>query len=123
MELQSNGEYAGFYGQLFRESTENFYVSYMPIKAKKMKTKKIPLVIYTVIVAGLTILGTRLYDSVSDTTDPAIANGPFWAGLCVKTDSKDGMNELICSNIRIFVKAEDYDRSVRKRELSGILND
>lgn len=39
MELQSNGEYAGFYGQLFRESTENFYVSYMPIKAKKMKTK------------------------------------------------------------------------------------
>ncbi|WP_181147505.1 hypothetical protein [Raoultella ornithinolytica] len=46
-----------------------------------MKTKKIPLVIYTVIVAGLTILGTRLYDSVSDTTDPAIANGPFWAGL------------------------------------------
>ena len=60
-----------------------------------MKTKKIPLVIYTVIVAGLTILGTRLYDSVSDTTDPAIANGPFWAGLCVKTDSKDGMNELI----------------------------
>ena len=59
-----------------------------------MKTKKIPLVIYTVIVAGLTILGTRLYDSVSDTTDPAIANGPFWAGLCVKTDSKDGMNEL-----------------------------
>ena len=84
-----------------------------------MKTKKIPLVIYTVIVAGLTILGTRLYDSVSDTTDPAIANGPFWAGLCVK----DGMNELICSNIRIFVKAEDYDRSVRKRELSGILND
>lgn len=40
-----------------------------------MKTKKIPLVIYTVIVAGLTILGTRLYDSVSDTTDPAIANG------------------------------------------------
>ena len=88
-----------------------------------MKTKKIPLVIYTVIVAGLTILGTRLYDSVSDTTDPAIANGPFWAGLCVKTDSKDGMNELICSNIRIFVKAEDFDRSVRKRELSGILND
>lgn len=88
-----------------------------------MKTKKIPLVIYTVIVAGLTILGTRLYDSVSDTTDLAIANGPFWAGLCVKTDIKDGMNELICSNIRIFVKAEDYDRSVRKRELSGILND
>lgn len=39
MELQSNGEYAGFYGQLFRESTENFYVSYMPIKAKKMKTR------------------------------------------------------------------------------------
>nr|UUW41721.1 hypothetical protein [Klebsiella michiganensis] len=38
----------------------------------------------------------------------------------MKTDSKDGMNELICSNIRIFVKAEDYDRSVRKRELSGI---
>lgn len=39
MELQSNGEYAGFYGQLFRDNTENFYVSYMPIKAKKMKTK------------------------------------------------------------------------------------
>jgi hypothetical protein len=42
-----------------------------------MKTKTIPLVIYTVIIAGLTLLGTRLYDTVSDTTDPAIANGPF----------------------------------------------
>lgn len=39
LELQSNGEYAGFYGQLFHECTENFYVSYMPLKAKKMKTK------------------------------------------------------------------------------------
>lgn len=39
MELQSNGEYAGFYGQLFPNSSENFYVSYMPLKAKKMKTK------------------------------------------------------------------------------------
>ena len=45
-----------------------------------MKTKTITLVIYTLIVAGLAILGTRLYDTVSDTTDPAIANGPFWAG-------------------------------------------
>lgn len=87
-----------------------------------MQTKKITLVIYTVIVAGLTILGTRIYDSVSNTRDPAIANGPFWAGLCVKTGSKDGVNELICSNIRIFVKAEDWDRSVRNRELSGIMS-
>ncbi|HCD3189147.1 TPA: hypothetical protein NBM92_003477 [Klebsiella oxytoca] len=74
------------------------------------------------IVAGLTILGTRLYDTVSDTTDPSIANGPIWAGLCVKTDSKDGMNELICLNIRIFVKAKDYDHSVRNCELSGIMS-
>lgn len=39
MELQSNGEYAGYYGQLFPNSSENFYVSYTPLKAKKMKTK------------------------------------------------------------------------------------
>ncbi|WP_230354311.1 hypothetical protein [Lelliottia sp. WAP21] len=87
-----------------------------------MQTKTLTLVIYTVIVAGLTILRTRLYDTVSHTTDPAIANGPFWAGLCVKTDSKVGMNELIFSNIKIFFKAEDYDRSVRNRELSGIMS-
>ena len=88
-----------------------------------MKTKTITLVIYTLIVAGLAILGTRLYDTVSDTTDPAIEYFHFRACLCVKTYIKDGTNELICSNIRIFVKAEDYDRSVRKRELSGILDD
>lgn len=87
-----------------------------------MQTKMINLAIYTVIVAGLTFLGTRLYDTVSDTTDPAIANGPLWAGLCVKKDTKDGVNELICSDIRIFVKAEDYERSLRKRDLSGIMS-
>lgn len=87
-----------------------------------MQTKMINLAIYTVIVAGLTFLGTRLYDTVSDTTDPAIANGPLWAGLCVKKDTEDGVNELICSDIRIFVKAEDYERSLRKRDLSGIMS-
>lgn len=39
MELRDNNEYAGFYGQLFPNSSENFYVSYTPLKAKKMKTK------------------------------------------------------------------------------------
>ncbi len=53
-----------------------------------MQTKMINLAIYTIIVAGLTFLGTRLYDAVSDTTDPAIANGPLWAGLCVKKTLK-----------------------------------
>ncbi len=41
--------------------------------------------------------------------------------MCEK-DTKDEVNELICSDIRIFVKAEDYERSLRKRDLSGIMS-
>ena len=43
MELRDNSEYAGFYGQLFPNSNENFYVSYTPLKAKKMKIKNLYL--------------------------------------------------------------------------------
>lgn len=87
----------------------------------KMIRKLFALGAYTVLVVGLSVTGTKLYDSYFRVPDPAvyILNERNWVGQCVKTGHVEETYELNCSDLRIRVSAELYDRALRAWELSG----
>ncbi|EBC8304212.1 hypothetical protein DAB59_16290 [Salmonella enterica] len=84
--------------------------------------KCIFLATYTVLVAGLAAIGTSLY-FLSTTPDPSnyMKNERNWVGQCEKTGNFGDRYQLTCSDLDIFVKAEDYDRALRAWERTGNL--
>lgn len=86
-----------------------------------MEPKSIALVLYTVLVAGLAITGTILYESYVSAPDRAddIVNGRSLANRCVETSRTGHVLQLECQTMSLRVTTADYARAVRAWELTG----
>lgn len=86
-----------------------------------MQPKPIALVLYTVLVAGLAIAGTKLYESYvsAPAQDDDIANGRSLTNRCVETSRTGQVLQLECQAMSLRVTTADYARAVRAWELTG----
>jgi hypothetical protein len=90
-------------------------------KGKYMQRKNTAVVLYTVLVAGLAIAGTHLYDRYVSAPVLAddIANGLSLTNRCVETSRTGHVLQLQCQAMSLRVTAADYARAVSAWERTG----